>query len=240
MAVAHAIQQEDAPSSRTRARQTTEGTSEHVLPMATAPMAGPPPAAGMQVPSLNWPLLDQPLPVKYMCKEQVDPPRVALVLSSKGLQQQRREWLAAAPKDRRQNMDPLLSLKKYHGVASANNGTVEVLYSNISQYTDGYGRVTAWGVGPQPGFICSASNGMMRETRAALFADKYHDIDMVNAAPTILAQVLLAADIDCPLLCSYVSHQEQWLRLLMESCGVSRDQAKDLGRRLLHNGSFGR
>jgi hypothetical protein len=67
----------------------------------------------MQVPSLVWSLLDQPLPVEYVCKELVDPARVELVLRSKGLRQQRDEWLATKPEDRRQGMDPLLSLKKY-------------------------------------------------------------------------------------------------------------------------------
>jgi hypothetical protein len=63
---------------------------------------------------------------------------------------------------------------------------------------------------------------------------------MVNAGPTILAQALQAAGIECPLLCSYVSHQDAWLALLMESCGVTWDQAKRLVRQLLHNGSHGR
>ncbi len=159
------------------------------------------------------------------------------MLGSRGLQQQRDEWLGTKEEDRRQSMDPLTSLIKYHQVAAANNGTVEVLYT--STYPDGYGRVTGNGTGLRRGrgFICSASNGMMCPTRTALFADKYHDIDIVNAGPTILAQVLLAADIDCPLLNSYVSDREEWITQLMESCGVSRDQAKDLPRALLHNGS---
>jgi hypothetical protein len=113
-----------------------------------------------------------------------------------------------------------------------------VQYTNTGTHPNGYGRATARGTSLQGGWLCSASNGMLRETRAAIFADKYHDIDIVNAAPTIVHQVLLAAGIECPQLCSYVSNQDEWLRLLMESCGVNRDQAKDLGRRLLHDGSL--
>jgi hypothetical protein len=192
----------------------------------------------MQAPSLDWSLLDEPLPAKYMCKELVDPDRVKLVLGSKGMQQQKDERLAAKPEDRRQRMDPLAALIKYHRVAAAKNGTVEVEYTNTGKHPDGYGRATARGTSLQGRFLCPASNGMLRETRAAIFADKYHDIDIVNAAPTILHQVLLAAGIECPQLCSYVSNQDEWLRLLMESCGVNRDQAKDLGRRLLHDGSL--
>ncbi len=215
----------------------TGATSEHLLPMPSPPIAGPPPAPDMQVPSLVWSLLDQPLPVEYVCKELVDPARVELVLRSKGLRQQRDEWLATKPEDRRQGMDPLLSLKKYQQVAEANGGTVAVQYTNTAR---GYGRVTGRGVGSEGGFICSASNGMMRATRAALFAENYHDVDVVNAAPTILAQALLAAGIECPLLCSYVSHRDEWLQLLVESCHVTRDEAKDLLRSLVHNGSHGR
>jgi hypothetical protein len=209
-------------------------------PWPLHPRLPPPPASDMQAPSLDWSLLDQPQAVKYICKEQVEPARVALVLGSEGLRQQREEWQTTQPEDRRQKVDPLQYLKKYHQVAAANSGTVEVVYSNIASSTGGYGRVTARGVGLQPGFICSAGNGMLRATRAALFADKYHDIDIVNAAPTILAQALLAAGIDCPRLCSYVSHRDEWLGLLMESCGVNRDQAKRLMSRLLHNGHHGR
>jgi hypothetical protein len=194
----------------------------------------------MQAPSVDWSLLDEPLPANYICKELVDPDRVKLVLGSKGMQQQKDEWLAARPEDRRQRMDPLVSLMKYHRVAAAKNGTVEVQYTNTGTHPDGYGRVTARGTSLQGRFLCSASNGMLRETRAAIFADRYHDIDMVNAAPTILHQMLLAAGIECPLLCSYVSDQDAWLTLLMDSCGVDRDQAKDLGRRLLHDGSHTR
>ena len=54
----------------------------------------------------------------------MDPDRVKLVLGSKGLQQQKDEWLAAKPEDRRQRMDPLAHLIKYHRVAAAKNGTV--------------------------------------------------------------------------------------------------------------------
>jgi hypothetical protein len=59
-----------------------------------------------------------------LCNELVDPDRVKLVLGSKGLQQQKDEWLAAKPEDRRQRMDPLAHLIKYHRVAAAKNGTV--------------------------------------------------------------------------------------------------------------------
>jgi hypothetical protein len=175
-----------------------------------------------------------------MCKEQVDPDRVELVLGSKGLQQQRDEWQATPREDRRQRMDPLRSLKEYHQTAAAKHGTVEVMYTNMGHSLEGYGRATACGIGLRPGFLCSASNGMRRATRAALFADKYHDIDIVNAAPTILAQALLAAGIECPQLCHYVSHRDEWLRLLMESCGVDKGKAKALVRSLVHNGSHGR
>ncbi len=167
----------------------------------------------------------------------MDPAGVALVLSSKGLLQHRDEWLAAEPEEKKKSLDPLQSLKKYHKVAAANNGTVEVMYTNTARHPDGYGRVTARGTGSQGGFICSASNGVKRATRAAIFADKYHDVDMVNAAPTMVAQALLAAGIDCPLLCSYISHRDEWHGLLMKSCGVSRDQAKRLVNQLLHDGS---
>jgi hypothetical protein len=100
--------------------------------------AGPPPALDMQAPSLDWSLLDAPLPAKYMCKELVDPGRVKLVLGSKGLQQQKDEWYAARKEDRRQRMDPLAALIKYYQVAAAKNGTVEVQYTNTGTHPDGY------------------------------------------------------------------------------------------------------
>jgi hypothetical protein len=66
----------------------------------------------------------------------------------------------------------------------------------------------------------------------------YQDVDIVNAAPTILNQALVAAGINCPYLSSYVQHRGVWLAALMDSCKVSKDVAKELGVALLHGGSY--
>ena len=78
---------------------------------------------------------------------------------------------------------------------------------------------------------------MMREVRAHFASKHYWDVDFVNCQPTILAQVLEARGIACPLLTRYVANRDACLSDVMAATGVSREAAKKLFIRLV---CFGR
>lgn len=68
---------------------------------------------------------------------------------------------------------------------------------------------------------------LQAECRASLCRDLYHDIDMVNAQPTLLIQLVrrdLTADMS--ELENYVDNRDTVLQQLMDRDGISRDDAK--------------
>jgi hypothetical protein len=77
---------------------------------------------------------------------------------------------------------------------------------------------------------CSVSyaQGMSREVRSYLACDLYHDVDMVNAQPTLTAQLMARHGVACPQLHSYVRERDRWLGLVEEGCGVGRGASKQL------------
>jgi hypothetical protein len=64
--------------------------------------------------------------------------------------------------------------------------------------------------------------------RAWLAHELYHDIDMVNAQPTLCAQLFARHAIPAPRLKDYVDNRDAILAEVMEDCVVSRDAAEDL------------
>jgi hypothetical protein len=69
---------------------------------------------------------------------------------------------------------------------------------------------------------------LQSECRATLCADAYHDIDIVNAQPTLLIQLarkLLKRDI--PELEEYVDNRDQFLQTLIDRDNCSREEAKN-------------
>jgi len=118
-------------------------------------------------------------------------------------------------------------------VARATGGYVTVQYY-LAEQQEGFGRmkahVAASGVGCVP-FV-----RMRRVARAQLAASRYHDVDMVNCQPAILAQRLGMYAIPCPLLSRYVADREASIAEVVSACGVDRDAAKNLFVRLLFFG----
>ena len=68
---------------------------------------------------------------------------------------------------------------------------------------------------------------LQAECRASLCRDLYHDLDMVNAQPVLLVQ-LVRRDLtaDMPELENYVDNRDALLQQLMDRDGISRDDAK--------------
>ncbi len=118
-------------------------------------------------------------------------------------------------------------------VARATGGYVTVQYY-LAEQQEGFGRmkahVAASGVGCVP-FV-----RMRRVARAQLAASRYHDVDMVNCQPAILAQRLEMYAIPCPHLSRYVADREASIAEVVSACGVDRDAAKNLFVRLLFFG----
>ena len=68
---------------------------------------------------------------------------------------------------------------------------------------------------------------LQSECRASLCKDMYHDLDIVNCQPTILtAFAKRYLGIDMPTLSKYVENRDDFLNKLMETNGISRDDAK--------------
>jgi len=74
--------------------------------------------------------------------------------------------------------------------------------------------------------------------RHALAKDTYIDIDMVNAHPTIIAQLCKKEDIECNLLKDYVKNREVWLKEIRKFHDIDRDEAKKLVLKLCYLGNY--
>eukprot|EP00798_Chlamydomonas_sp_ICE-L_P004489 gene4489-biopygen22200 len=119
-------------------------------------------------------------------------------------------------------------------VARSLGGYVPVRYY-MHESQDGYGRmksrVDATGVSAVP-YV-----RMGREARAVLAGDLYWDVDMVNCQPSFLSQKCQQYKIKSPLLDRYVTDREAALNEVMDACGVTREDAKNLFIRLIFLGS---
>eukprot|EP00798_Chlamydomonas_sp_ICE-L_P031717 gene31717-biopygen6570 len=119
-------------------------------------------------------------------------------------------------------------------VARSLGGYVPVRYY-MHESQDGYGRmksrVDATGVSAVPYLR------MGREARAVLAGDLYWDVDMVNCQPSFLSQKCQQYKIKSPLLDRYFTDREAALNEVMDACGVTREDAKNLFIRLIFLGS---
>jgi hypothetical protein len=89
-----------------------------------------------------------------------------------------------------------------------------------------------------PGGRWSADRGlslqsMKRAVRHTIAADKYQDIDMVNAKPTMIQHLCRKHEFVCPQLDEYVSNRDA----LLDAFECSRDQAKAIYLTVMNGGS---
>jgi hypothetical protein len=108
------------------------------------------------------------------------------------------------------------------GVGKMGVGRVQVRYSVPPGRL---GRHVARSVGAGPANYCYGMNGRVRSHLARRL---YHDLDMVNAAPTISLQIMQAAGLEAPFLEEYVRHRAFYLAQVMDDCGVDRQVAKSV------------
>jgi len=122
------------------------------------------------------------------------------------------------------------SLSKYlkHG----KNGRVEVEYT-----VNDIGRLRIRVKGMKEGETSIAQAFMKGICKSALCGKYYHDLDMVNAHPTFLQQVLESKSIECPVLTAYNKDRDLFFEDMSKQ-GLSRDNCKILIMRIFYNGSI--
>ena len=80
---------------------------------------------------------------------------------------------------------------------------------------------------------------LRREIRHTIARDYYYDIDIVNAHPEILSQILKQNHIaDCSYLDKYVRKRDQCLSAIMKKYDIDRHTAKNLFIIIMYGGSY--
>jgi hypothetical protein len=77
-----------------------------------------------------------------------------------------------------------------------------------------------------------------REIRQTVTKDYYMDIDIENAHPVILHEILKYNDIKCNHLTNYINNRKYYLEKVMNTYSIKRDDAKTLFIRILYGGSY--
>jgi len=134
------------------------------------------------------------------------------------------------------NIDSIVSYKterdhllKFLACSDRNEGEVLVPYKYSKKAKD-YGRVY-----PKK----SLSLGSFRRSvRHTISNNAYVDIDIVNAHPTILYQLMESLNLPSTSLKSYVLDRDVRIKEVIEQYGVDRDTAKNLFIRLMYGGVF--
>jgi hypothetical protein len=68
--------------------------------------------------------------------------------------------------------------------------------------------------------------GISRVVRHTIARDIYWDVDIKNAHPVLLSYYCDKNGIPCPLLKGYIQNRDIVLKMLMEECSISKDEAK--------------
>lgn len=114
-------------------------------------------------------------------------------------------------------------LKKYK---NSNKG-IPVKYNKAKH---GYGRVFP--------FKSLGLTSLVKKTRNTLIKDTMIDLDLSNAQPMIILNIAQANNIKCPFNEQYINNREPILAEVVETYGVTRDDAKGLFIRLAFSGCF--
>jgi hypothetical protein len=79
---------------------------------------------------------------------------------------------------------------------------------------------------------------LSKKTRNTLIKGRYGDFDLANAQPSIVYNICVANNIDCPFNTRYNNDRESILKEVCDTYGVSRTQAKKLFIRLAFFGTM--
>lgn len=78
---------------------------------------------------------------------------------------------------------------------------------------------------------------LSRDVRAALYGEFYHDVDIVNAQPTILTQYCDKNGWKCDALKDYVQHRDERMKEAQEFMGGDRAEIKQKINQIIFGGS---
>ena len=81
---------------------------------------------------------------------------------------------------------------------------------------------------------------LRREVRHTIAHEYYYDIDIVNAHPIIISQIMRQHKIECPCLNKYVKERDDHLNEVMTKYNVDRHTAKELFIIIMYGGGFDR
>ena len=122
------------------------------------------------------------------------------------------------------------SLKKYLKYGKGSKVEVQYIQNDI-------GRLNIKVKGLKEGETCITQSIMWRECKSALCKKNYVDIDMINAHPVFLENILKDKGLDCPILSYYNNNRDKFFKK-MDKKGLSRDNCKILLMRIFYNGSI--
>ena len=109
-------------------------------------------------------------------------------------------------------------------------GKLRVKYIHSKGGIPNLGRVNAKGL--------VSLGSLRREIRGSLTTGAYIDIDIVNAHPNMINQLLLAFNLSNTSYASYCASREETLKRVMKHHKVSRDDAKQLFHVIGYGGSY--
>jgi hypothetical protein len=164
----------------------------------------------------------------FLLREKVDLDAAALLDGSRQMELLRQNMSVHGDGTYKRLLDTI-------GIARALGGYLPVRYF-MRETQEGFGRMKCEVF--VEGITATPYVHMKREVRAHLARKYYWDVDMVNCQPSLLRQKLGKCGIECPLLDKYVSTRDACLHEVTTSCGVTRDQAKNLFIRLVYFGSI--
>jgi hypothetical protein len=85
--------------------------------------------------------------------------------------------------------------------------------------------------------IKGGGQSLSRDIRASLYGEFYHDVDIVNAQPTILTQYCDKNGWKCDALKDYVQHRDERMREAHEFMGGDRTEIKQKINQIIFGGS---
>ena len=121
------------------------------------------------------------------------------------------------------------SLSKYFSHSKNHKVEVEYIQNDI-------GRLNIKVKGLKEGETCIAQPFMKGVAKSALCKRDYVDLDMVNAHPTFLEQVIKDKGMECPILSFFNNNRDKYFSDMAEE-GLSRDNCKVLIMLIMYNGS---
>jgi hypothetical protein len=118
----------------------------------------------------------------------------------------------------------LTILKKY--MKKVEKGRVKVTYKQKNKF----GRYQANG--------SLSLQIISRKIRHTIAKEFYHDVDVKNAHPVMLAHYCTKNGIEHPELQSYIDNRDEYFRVLKEEKGMERDAAKTLMIKIINGGDI--